>query len=53
MCSSAGQGRSQQLQILPSLNNKAVLQLAAYFSCCANISMDADILLGAKFLASA
>jgi hypothetical protein len=46
--SSAGTGRSQQLQILPSLNSKEFYSLSAYFSCCANISMDANILPGAK-----
>ena len=43
------------MEILPSLNSKG----AAYFSCCTNISMDADIspgariLIGARFLPSA
>jgi hypothetical protein len=50
---SGGPGRSQQLQILPSLNSKAFSSGSAYFSCCANISMDANVFPGAKFLASA
>ncbi len=52
-CSSAGPGRSQQLQILPSLNSKAFYSGSAYFSCCANISMDANISPGEQILASA
>jgi hypothetical protein len=45
-------GRSQQLQILPSLNSKAFFSGSAYFSCCAKVSVDADVLSGAKFSAS-
>jgi hypothetical protein len=39
MCSSAGPGRSQQLEIPPSLNSKR----AACFSSSASISMDAGM----------
>jgi hypothetical protein len=46
-------GRSQQLQILPSLNSKAVFSGSAYFSCCANVSVDSNVLPGTKFSASA
>ncbi len=47
-CSSAGPGRSLQLQILPSLNSKAVLQ--PYFSCGTNNSPGTEFLPSAKFL---
>jgi hypothetical protein len=58
---SAGPERSQQLQIPPSLNRKAILLRARLLFpfpavptlACANISVDANISPGAKFLASA
>jgi hypothetical protein len=39
--SSAGPERSQQLQIQSSLNSRQFFSGSAYFSCCANISVDA------------
>ena len=41
------------MQILPSLNSKAFFSRSAHFSCCANISVDADILPGTKDLKGA
>jgi hypothetical protein len=50
---SAGPKRSQQLQILPSLTIRQFFTGSAYFSCCANISVGANIFPCAKVLASA